>query len=120
MRQQIYEFPELASEEEPSGVGAYISDALSALYYAYSYMATGDTSWVSYCSAVLMDSAHFLDEASNSGRATKQSELAEQLKYLDLLSVDTSVDASSVARVRDEARTEARQRVDLLKTIGFR
>ncbi|MEU6681340.1 hypothetical protein [Streptomyces sp. NPDC046925] len=120
IRQRIYAFPELMQEDEPSGVDAYVSDALSALYYAYSYMATRDTSWVEYTSSCLVDSAHFLGRATGSGDSTWESEVAEQLEYIDLLSSDVGAAIASVATLREKAQTVGRDRVALLQTLSFR
>ncbi|MEU3740499.1 MULTISPECIES: hypothetical protein [unclassified Streptomyces] len=120
IRQRIYAFPELTQEEEPSGVGAYVSDALSALYYAYSYMATFDGSWVAYTSSCLADSAHFLDRAAGSGNSISESEVAEQLECIDLLSSDVGTAIASVATLREKSQAAGRHRVALLQTLSFR
>lgn len=43
-------FPELEGDEESSGIFTFAYDAVAAMYYAYSYLVSGDLVNVTYCS----------------------------------------------------------------------
>ncbi|MDX6355225.1 MAG: hypothetical protein QOF98_2128 [Streptomyces sp.] len=111
-RQRVSEFPELGDDYEPPGEAAYAFDAVSALTYAYSYLATGDTEWITYEATCLVNSAYYLDEAVG-GEAHVTAERAAQRQDIADLSGPGRQQPSAV--LRDRARAAARDKAAALQ-----
>jgi len=110
-RQRIYGFPELADDYEPPGEAAYAYDAVSALAYAYSYLATGGAEWITYEATCLVNSAYYLDEAVG-GDAHVTAERAAQRQDIAELS---GPERQPSAGLRNRARAAARDKAAALQ-----
>lgn len=113
-RERLGAFPEMTVDEEPPGVLAFAYDAVAAMYYAYSYLASGDLEDVVASSNHLLNSAGFIDDAVGSGDRHYDEEVAAQLADMDELSREGEIDPDAL---RALSRERGRARVAALRTV---
>jgi hypothetical protein len=107
-QERIDGFAEMQGDEEPPGILAFAYDAVAAMYYAYSYLVSGDVENITYCSNHMLNSAGFIDNAADSGDRHHATEIAAQLGDMDLVSEGRTLD-------RERSRELGRDRIDALK-----
>lgn len=115
-QERLDAFPEMQSEDddEPPGILAFAFDAVGAMYYAYTYLVTGDSENITYTSNHNLNAAGFIDDAAPGDSSRYEEEIAAQLRDMETLSADfASVD---LAVLRDQARTIGRGHIEALRT----
>jgi hypothetical protein len=112
-RQRLGAFPEMTVDDEPPGILAFAYDAVAAMYYAYSYLASGDPEDIISSSNHMLNSVGFIDDAVDGGDLHYDGEVAAQLADMDELSRQGGFDP--VAH-RARSRELGRARVEALRT----
>ncbi|MFI5729197.1 hypothetical protein ACIA49_03690 [Kribbella sp. NPDC051587] len=114
-QEQIDAFPEMQTEsdDEPPGILAFAFDAVGAMYYAYTYLATGESENITYTSNHNLNIAGFIDDAVTGESSRYEEEIAAQIRDMETLSADfASVD---LAALRDQAQAAGRAHVEVLR-----
>ncbi|WP_214107592.1 hypothetical protein [Acrocarpospora catenulata] len=114
-RERVLAFPELQGGEEPSGVQAFAYDAISAMYYSYAYLTSGDSAHIIYCSSRTLNSASFVDDVAVSDSRHYAAETMAQLADIEILA--NSAGRIDVDLIRDRSRTIGRNRVEALNSV---
>ncbi len=114
-RDRLAAFAELEGDEEPPGILAFAYDAVAAMYYAYSYLASGEAEDVTSCSNHMLNSAGFIDDAGGAVKIHYQNEISAQVTSLEALSGEAPpADPSSW---RSRAQADGRARVEALRKV---